>query len=90
MDTDIDLDPHEQRRRDAAERLTDLREEMASDMLTWLEQRRDRGDWSGSLKHAQELAQKMADAALRLWLPEAEVPSATIPHYFDLPKDTPQ
>ena len=90
MDTELDNDPAEQRRRDAAERLTDLRADLADMMHMWLEERRDRKEWDGSQNYAHELAQKMADAAMRKVLPELEYPEFTVPVYFDLPKDEPQ
>lgn len=83
-DTEIDLDPTEQARRRAAEKLADDRDELEAYFFDFLEARRDQKRWKGTLAEQDAAAMRLANAAMKQALEELEYPFATVPLYFDV------
>lgn len=88
MDTEIDLDPREQKRRRAAEKLEAQLEIFEDAAFDALENARDAGLWIGKLEDQRTDAKKMANAMMRIFLGGADIPPDTLPWYFKLKEPT--
>lgn len=82
MDTEIDLDPREQRNRKAAEVLARVKEKLEGVFFEALDDARDNRFYAASLAVQKRDAHKLAARATRLYFQESDLPYTVTPVYF--------